>query len=79
MGRQWISFGVLFVAWTAFLLSFVGPPGMAPDHSPRIRYLSITAAQAGGYMTAFYIDLRDDTAARRLSDRSIRVTIDGCR
>lgn len=55
MGRQWISFGVLFVAWTAFLLSFVDRLAWPPIIPLASRDLSITAAQAGGYMTAFYI------------------------
>lgn len=55
MRKHWISFGVLFVVWTAFLLSFVDRLAWPPMIPLASKDLGITAAQAGGFMTAFYI------------------------
>ena len=53
--RHWMPFGVLFVVWSAFLLSFVDRLTWPPIIPLASRDLGISAAQAGGYMTAFYI------------------------
>lgn len=50
-----MPFGVLFVVWSAFLLSFVDRLTWPPIIPLASKDLGITAAQAGGYMTAFYI------------------------
>lgn len=55
MRRHWMPFGVLFVVWSAFLLSFVDRLTWPPIIPLASRDLGISAAQAGGYMTAFYI------------------------
>ncbi|MBA4496454.1 MFS transporter [Paenactinomyces guangxiensis] len=47
--------GVLFIVWTAFLLSFVDRLSWPPVIPIASHDLGISAAQAGGYMTAFYI------------------------
>lgn len=55
MRKHWMPFGVLFVVWSAFLLSFVDRLTWPPIIPLASKDLGITAAQAGGYMTAFYI------------------------
>jgi MFS family permease len=53
--KHWMPFGVLFVVWSAFLLSFVDRLTWPPIIPLASRDLGFSAAQAGGYMTAFYI------------------------
>src|SRR5690606_28593161 len=51
-----------------------GPPGMAPDHSPRIQGSQHHGGAGRRLYDRLLYRLRDDTAARRLSDRSIRLS-----
>lgn len=55
MNQRMTQFSVLFVVWTAFLLSFVDRLAWPPIIPLASADLGITATQAGGFMTAFYI------------------------
>jgi len=51
----WVQVGVLFIAWLAFLFSFVDRLSWPPVMPIASKALGLSAKQAGSYMTAFYI------------------------
>ncbi|MCC5468169.1 MFS transporter [Pelosinus baikalensis] len=51
----WVQVGVLFIAWLAFLFSFVDRLSWSPVMPIASKELGLSAKEAGSYMTAFYI------------------------
>lgn len=55
MNSRAVQIGVLIIVWMAFLFSFVDRLSWPPVIPIAAKELGITSAQAGSYMTAFYI------------------------